>query len=332
MTTANTPSTEEVVPAADATPVVDADEAAWNAEVARREAVAAGEDPPPEVKETPQTPEPQPSAGVPASAAPNAAEAPKPSVDDVLAKIPESERAAVKAMLDAEKTERERIAAERQELEHKFRSAQGRITAMEKKGAAPGAAQQPSKRPPDAQLEARRKQFKEDYPEVAEMIDSLREELSANTLPADSKEFIEEQRRKTAINQKVDAVATVHKDFVPLVKSQEFDTWAIKQPEPIKRLISSDDPEDVIAAMDIFKVAHPHLKASPSPSASTDAGNPSTDSPEQVALRKKREAQSRAVELPANGGTLPQQLDEASEDALWRQAAAAADKRLAARR
>ena len=332
MTTANSPSTEEVVtPEVAETPATpEAAEAAadaeWNAEVARREAAAAGEEPSPvekKVESTVDVPAEQKQVTpAPAKTEPAKTESAPASLDDLLAKIPESERAAVKAAFDAERTAR-------MELDHKFRSAQGRLTAAERKGAAPTAAQQPAKKP-DAQEEARRKQFKEDYPDVAEMIESLESRIAANALPQDSLEFIEAQRRQTAINEKVDAITTVHKDFVPLVKSQEFDTWAIKQPGPVKRLIASDDPEDVIAVMDLFKVAHPQLR-SPSPSASADAGIPITETTEQVALRKRREAQSRSVELPANGGTLPQQLDATSEDAIWQQAAKEADARLARR-
>lgn len=331
MTTATQPSTEEVV-----TQQEDDLDAAWAAEAAKRE--AAVENPPPDKLDTEQT-EPQPSAGVSVSEAPKAEEPPKdepkqeakPSVEDVLAKIPESERAAVKAVLDAERAERERIAAEKAELDHKFRSAQGRLAAAEKRGAAQPAAQQSAKKP-DAHEEARRKQFKEDYPEVAEMIESLRAELAAPMVPQDTLEYIEAQRQRDAVNQKIDAVATVHKDFISLVKKPEFDTWASRQSEYVKRMISSDNPEEVIAAMDFFKAANPHLVASPSPSASADAGVPNGGNSQTDALKRKREAQSRAVELPANGGILPQQIDEDDDDVLWRKRAAEADARLAQRR
>ena len=345
MTTAIAPSTEEVVPVANEQ--VDADEAAFDAEVARREAARAApaevvDDDPPDVTDTPKTPEPQPSAGVSVSEAPNAEEAKPvepakpPSLDDLLAKISEADRPAFQSVIDAEKKERERIAAEKAELDHKFRSAQGRIAALEKKGAAP-AAQQPAKKAPDAQEVARRQAFKEDYPEVAERYEALEkriEDLAAQNIvvPPEVLEFMAEQRAKAISDQRISAVVAVHKDFVPIVTSPDFDQWASKQSPFVQSLIASDEPEKTITAVDLFKAANPQFRSSPSPSASADAGNSVTDTPEQAALRKKREAQLRAVELPANGGTLPQQLDADDDDALFDHLAKKADARLAAQR
>lgn len=327
MTTATQPSTEEVVAQQE-----DELDAAWAAEAAKREAAEA--DPPPD-KLDPEPTEPQPSAGVSVSGEEEKKDPPKeePKPDDVLAKIPETERAAIKALLDAERAERERIAAEKAELDHKFRSAQGRLAAAEKRGAAQPAAQQSPKKPdePESERLERIKRYKEDYPEVAEMIELLQQKPAA-LVPQDTLEYIEAQRQKDAINQKIDAVSTVHKDFVTLVKKPEFDTWASRQSDYVKRMISSDNPEEVIAAMDFFKVANPHLVSSPSPSASADAGVPNGGNSQSDALKRKREAQSRAVELPANGGILPQQIDEDDEDVLWRKRAAEADARLAQRR
>ena len=325
MTTANAPSTEVVAPAV---PEIDAEEAAWNAEVARREGGLdePDDDPDPPAAATP-TPEPQPSAGVPAST--------EPTIDELLSDVPDARRATVKAMLDKQQQERERLAAERQELDHKFRSAQGRIAALERKGAAPAAAQQSATKEPDAAELQRRKQFREDYPDVAQEVEALEkriEKLAAQAVvPPDILEFLNEQRNRAVINQKVDAVATVHKDFTDIVRNPLFDTWANQQSEYVKTLIASDNPEQVIVAVDLFKAANPQLRTSPSPSAKAGAVNPVAETPEQAALRRRREAQARSVELPANGGTLPQQLDATSEDALWQQAAREADKRLARR-
>lgn len=337
MTTAPQPSSEVEANA------VDADDAAFDAEVAKREAARAeapkaDDDPPPEV--TPPTPEPQPSAGVSVSEAPAAEkkeEAKPPSMDELLAKIPEADRPAFQSVIEAEKKERERIAAEKAELDHKFRSAQGRIAALEKKGAAQPAAQQPARKAPDPQEAARRQAFKEDYPEVAERYEALEkriEDLAAQNImvPPEVLAFMEEQRAKAISDERVNAVVAVHKEFVPIVTSPDFDQWASKQSPFVQSLISSDEPEKVITAVDLFKAANPQFRPSPSPSASAGAGNSVTDTPEQAALRKKREAQLKAVELPANGGTLPQQLDADDDEALFNHLAKQADARLAQRR
>lgn len=332
MTTAPQPSSEVEGNA------VDADDAAFDAEVAKREAARA--DPPPDADDTPHTPEPQPSAGVSASeaaAAEKKEEAKQPSLDELLAKIPEADRPAFQSVIEAEKKERERIAAEKAELDHKFRSAQGRIAALEKKGAAQPAAQQPARKVPDAQEVARRQAFKEDYPEVAERYEALEkriEDLAAQNImvPPEVLAFMAEQRAKAVSDERISAVVAVHKDFVPIVTSPDFDQWANKQSPFVQSLIASDEPEKTITAVDLFKAANPQFRPSPSPSASAGAGNSVTDTPEQAALRKKREAQLKAVELPANGGTLPQQLDADDDEALFNHLAKQADARLAQRR
>ena len=257
-----------------------------------------------------------PGKSEPASAAPAKAADGKPAekagdkkqegADDPLAKLPEYQRAEVQKMLDAER-------AKARDLEHKFLSAQGRIARLEKRTpgaakAAPDAASGDAKTggAPSAKSE-RYQEFERTYPEIAQAFEERIGELAAQLPPAEQIEFLREARETQLVNSRITAVQAVHPQFLAAVKAPEFDAWAGQQSDLVKRLINSDNPEEVCVAMDLFVASHPQYKGQPSASAgsSTAASQPKTPSPEESKLRERRSAQLAAVDAGAKGNNPP---------------------------
>jgi len=243
-----------------------------------------------------------------------AAPAPPPTLDDLLAAVPEAQRGALKKTI-------EEANAKAADLDHKYRSAQGRIGKLEsevatRKAPAPAAGEKPSGAQKGPAELPRWTAFKKDYPHIAEAMEEQFSALAAaSSVPQDLLEFVSRGRETALMQERINAVSTAHPDFVALVKAPEFDKWAEGQSSEVKELIESDNPARVAIAMTLYKAANPNAQAAPSPAPAASGPTPAT--PQADALRARRDAQRSAVEVPGGGSTLPPEISESDADGLF---------------
>lgn len=273
-------------------------------------------------KKEPPAGDDKPESAAPAKAAaadPAKTDASKTPESDPLGELPEDKKAQIKALLDA-------ADAARQEAEHKFRSAQGRLAKLEGKiGAAPAAPTQVAGKTaasPQSAKSERYQQFEQDYPEVAQAFEERLAGLAASLPQAEAIEFLRQAREDKIANERVVAVQTVHPRFVEAVSSPEFDTWAVKQSDAVKRLINSDNPDEVCVAMDLFVVHHPQFKGTPSPASQAAASTGSVTDPAAEKLRLRREAQLKALDpgVRSSKPVTDEELGTSNDDALFARA------------
>jgi hypothetical protein len=275
---------------------------------------------------------PEPEAGKPAAEDQESA-ARELTDDDLLEQVPEAQRVALGTRLKAAKEAAEKAIADAQRAEHQFKSAQGRIAALERKAPAgdePAGAK--DRKPDGAQEAARWKKFAEDYPDIAEAMENRFKEFAATVaVPPEFLEFVAQQRETAEMQQKISEVSSAHEDFVQIVRRPEFGSWVEKQSPKVQALVNSRDPEDVILGMTLYKAANPQVTSPPKKDAAAGAAS-AAETAEAAALRAKRAAQRGATEAPSVQRTIPQPLDADDEDAMFAFYAKKADARNSARR
>ena len=172
---------------------------------------------------------------------------------------PESEAQPVAEESDYERLKREleetRKAA--QDYEHRFKSEVGRQTAYQRQiqdlkaqiQAAPNQTQAQRK-----QLSSRMTELMGDYPEIAEAVSdeiseairATRDEISSQLRP------FHEREKQAAYQTQEAAVKAAYPDFEQIAGSTEFANWFANQPQSVRSLAGSRDPQEAIAVLDYF--------------------------------------------------------------------------------
>jgi hypothetical protein len=318
MTTATQPSNED-----QAAPQLEADtplsseeyEREFDAMVATREGSAP----------------PQNEAAPPAEVVPSG-EAAAPTDVDPLSLVPEGSREAVKKAI----AEREaRIA----DLDHKYKSAQGRIKVLEARTVVPAKSAAPRSSAPSISKEeqARIDNLVSNYPEIAAGVDArIKQGLEQSSSRNDLLQYVAREKETREMDQKIVAVSAAYPGFDELIRDDRFDKWAEQQSPKVKALVNSSDPEDLVIALNLYSPAKSTQPSdTPQPQAGAGAGAPAGHIPkpetaEQAALRKRREAQLGGAEAGGSTGRgLPQDISTDDEDALWDFYMKKADSKLA---
>ncbi|MBN6067396.1 hypothetical protein HYE54_01000 [Aggregatibacter actinomycetemcomitans] len=198
--------------------------------------------------------------------------------------------------------------AEKKRYEHMAKSQRGRVGALSKKYQQAQAALEQLKQNQttfDGELES----LRADYPEVAEFLtrfvagqNKRIEDISApiaQMVDANVQDFAQQQ-----LEGSISLVTQAVPEADNILRDPMFHRWVDNQPNGVKALFSSDDPQDAIYLLNEYKRATSSIS-------------------EQ---RNKRSQQLSAMSLPT-GRTAPKGGDEVNEDALFDQYAALFDKR-----
>lgn len=159
------------------------------------------------------------------------------------------------------KAQFETVQKERDEARHRAQSDASRVAALGRKlqqlsaGQTSGAPA-PDAKPTEAQqaLDAKIKQLREDYGEIAdpliELIEGQRKEL---THVQTSLAGLNEVQQAQTIAQETAALEARHPDWRAIAQSPEFDGWIGIQPENIQRLATSWDARETSVVLTLFK-------------------------------------------------------------------------------
>lgn len=136
--------------------------------------------------------------------------------------------------------------------EHRYRSDLGRQSVLQKrlKELEEKATQAPAVDPASEKF----RKLREDFPEIAE---ALEEELESRIKRVrgevvESVEPIKQDFQKKAQAEAEDAVEQAHAGWRDTVKTTEFSTWFADQPEGVKELANSTNPNDAITLLNYF--------------------------------------------------------------------------------
>lgn len=193
--------------------------------------------------------------------------------------------------------------AEKKRYEHMAKSQRGRVGALSKKYQQAQAALEQLKQNQttfDGELES----LRTDYPEVADFLSRFvagqnkrLEDISApiaQMVDANVQDF-EQQQLDSSISLVTQAVP----DADNILRDPMFHRWVDTQPNGVKAMFSSDDPQDAIYLLNEYKRAASSI----------------------TEQRNKRSQQLSAMSLPT-GRSAPKGGDEIDEDALFDQLAA----------
>lgn len=159
---------------------------------------------------------------------------------------------------------RERIVAierERDEARHKAASDAQRVAALSRKiqTLTTTSATAPVKKdeePSEAQkaLDAKVKQLREDYPEVAEpMLELLAAERDKLNAVTQKLETVEGDRQQAFIQQQEALLTEAHPDWRTTVATPDFAAWMEAQPLGIQKLAESYDARETSTVISLFK-------------------------------------------------------------------------------
>lgn len=187
---------------------------------------------------------------------------------------------------------RERIAAiekERDEARHRAQSDANRVAALSRKiqsltTSAPAAPAKKDEEPSDAQkaLDAKVKQLREDYPEVAEpMLELLAAERDKLNAVTQKLETVEGDRQQAFIQQQEALLTEAHPDWRQTVATPDFQSWMEAQPPGIQKLAESYDARETSTVITLFKTESGVAAKAPAPVAT----------PEQNATEARRREQ-----------------------------------------
>ncbi len=186
---------------------------------------------------------------------------------------------------------RTRIAAiekERDEARHKAASDAQRVAALSRKiqtmtTSAPAPVKKEAE-PSEAQkaLDAKVKQLREDYPEVAEpMLELLAAERDKLATVTQKLETVEGDRQQAFIQQQEALLTEAHPDWRQTVATTEFQAWMEAQPVGIQKLAESYDARETSTVISLFKTEN-------GVAAKAEAPAPT---PEQTATEARRREQ-----------------------------------------
>lgn len=272
-----------------------------------------------------------PTDGKPAAgAAPN-----EPTVDELLADVPDHLRPALKAKLEREAAARAEAEAKAREADHKFRSERGRAEALARRrdSAAPSKDATPHAPKKPEENVATWTQFEKQYPTVADAMKSLFAIKGGNVEDMGSLlEFVAEQRAATEFATSSKIVDDVHPGWFATSRTPEFKQWIAQQPPKIQAWANSPEPEDAILLFDRYNGMGGRMSPSPSPNPAPEnrpAAAPPVDAAASALLARRALQQDGARQPTVKGGGTPDmQHDPNDPDALFNAYAAKSNKRL----
>jgi hypothetical protein len=191
----------------------------------------------------------------------------------------------------------EQVQKERDEARHKAQSDANRVAALSRKlrefsVPSSSSAPAPEEQPTEAQkaLDAKIKQLREDYGEIAEplieMIEVQRKELAH--VKANLTGLTEHQQAQVVAAETA-ALEERHPDWRDIAQSPDFEGWLTVQPENIQRLAASWDARETSVVLTLFKAERGGTEG------------PKEEAPAQAAPTPKPDA--------ATGARRSQQLD-----------------------
>lgn len=212
-----------------------------------------------------------------------------------------------------------KLQSERDEFRHKAESQSGRVSALQRKlnelearqtQQAPRAATQQAAKPqPETDDEKRWKEFKEEYPELAQTMEEklarereqMRNEWSQSMQPfaqrLQSLSGVEYERYVESQERTLDAA---HPDWRDIAKSEDFTNWVRTLPKSIAGLYESDDASEVAFLLDHYK--------------RTATQNPQESGNSEVSeIKRQREERLRSSQEPPaarSGGGRPIPKDD----------------------
>lgn len=204
--------------------------------------------------------------------------------------------------------------AEAQQWQHRYNSDLGRQSALQRKiqeqqdqiAQLQKAAQNASQAPqaphanPNGMTDAKWAEFKEDFPEIAEVMEYQQQiqdrahqqeiaELKAQLVP------IQQQSRQQYVNAQYQVLEQQHPDWKDIAKSTEFRNWLEQQPSAVSQLVESEEAADAAYLIQTFKTA------SARPMVNDD-------------LKQRRERQLRQGQTISNRGGRPKSTGPAADD------------------
>ena len=190
--------------------------------------------------------------------------------------------------------------AEAQQWQHRYNSDLGRQSALQRKiqeqqveiarlqRSTQSAPQQPQANP-NGMTDAKWKEFKEDFPEIAEVMEH-QQQLQAQAHQREIAQLreqlvpIQQQSHKQYINAQYQILDQQHPDWRDVAQSKEFRQWVSTQPAPVQQLVNSDEAADAAYLVQTYKT-------------SVGSGPSSTDE-----LKQRRERQLRQGQTLTNRG------------------------------
>jgi hypothetical protein len=204
---------------------------------------------------------------------------------------------------EALKTEFEKLKKDHDYWQHRYQSDVGRVSAYQRqveelKQQLGQRKDEPGKSEVNAAMESpeKWKEFKEEYPEVAEYLEPLRNQLGQLKTSFDAIQGqlspLQQAEKIRTQQESFKRIGEVHNDWVDIVKHPTFDQWLTRQSPGMRGMASSDDPEDVIALVSNFKHwANQQLANTQTPA---NAGSSPAQAGQSVDAIKQRRAQQLA--------------------------------------
>jgi len=239
------------------------------------------------------------------------------SDEELLKLIPEDQRAAAQARLEADRAEAKR-------LDNNNRALAGRMSAYQRRyEEAVGKRQpEPARQATAAETESW-KTFEKDYPDIAAPIKEMYQKSLPTGVDATLKglvDFVENEKRERFLQESFDAVEAVHPGWREVGSTPEFKQW-LKSSPTYTKLASSDEVSDAIALFDLWNAA----VSSQEPEAAQAAAASDT-------LAARRGAQLAGARAPkATAATPSENVDLKDEDQLFAFYAKQSDARLKGR-
>ena len=178
---------------------------------------------------------------------------------------------------DEQRTAMEAVRRERAEIEHRYKSDEGRVSALQRKindleaiqHQAPVVA--PVVAPAQSPVsEEGIDSFREDYPDIANAVDKMvqskmtteREGFSQamNQMQQQMKQAIQpfqESEQKRFIDTQMQELESTHPDWRDVAQSTDFIEWLNVQPDPVRAMFTSDSAQDASYLVGSFKQTQP---------------------------------------------------------------------------
>ena len=170
----------------------------------------------------------------------------------------------------------EAVRRERAEIEHRYKSDEGRVSALQRKINDLEARQQPA---PVAISEAAPvsdegiDSFREDYPDIANAVDKMVQSKMTTEREGFSQAMrqmqqqmdqaiqpFQESEQKRFIDTQMQELESSHPDWREVAQSTDFIEWLNVQPDPVRAMFTSDSARDASYLVGSFKQTQPVLQ------------------------------------------------------------------------
>lgn len=174
---------------------------------------------------------------------------------------------------DEQRTAMEAVRRERAEIEHRYKSDEGRVSALQRKINDLEAIQHQAPVVAPAQPPVSEEgidSFREDYPDIANAVDKMvqskmtteREGFSQamNQMQQQMKQAIQpfqESEQKRFIDTQMQELESTHPDWRDVAQSTDFIEWLNVQPDPVRAMFTSDSARDASYLVGSFKQTQP---------------------------------------------------------------------------